>query len=114
MSTERALKNSYTYVGILLIFEGLIFLIFPKLAIKLLFLNPLQTTQAEQYVRSTGLGIGVIGYYYYIAGKYTLIEFFRYEQHMSSFSLSLIRLFRASVVGRLFVLPFLFIMIYIW
>ena len=77
MATERALKNSYTYVGILLLLEGLIFLIFPKLAIKLLFMNPLQTAQAEQFVRLAGLAIGVIGYYYYIAGRYSLIAFFR-------------------------------------
>ena len=77
MSTERALKNSYTYVGILLILEGLIFLISPSLTTKLLFLTPLRTAQAEQYVRSTGLGVAVIGYYYYIAGKNNLVAFFR-------------------------------------
>lgn len=114
MSAERALKNSYTYVGILLIVEGLIFLIFPHLAIKLLFLTPLQTKQAEQFVRSTGLGVGVIGYYYYIAGKHTLIEFFRYEQKDLLVFSHIICLFRASVVGRLFVLPILVIMAYVW
>lgn len=77
MSTEQALKNSYIYVGILLILEGLSFVIFPNLTTKLLLLTPLVTAQAVQYVRTTGLGVSVIGYYYYIAGKYSLIDFFR-------------------------------------
>ena len=77
-STERALKNSYTYVGILLLLEGLLFLVTPNLTTKLLFLAPLRTAQAEQYVRTTGVGVAVIGYYYYIAGKNNLIAFFRY------------------------------------
>jgi uncharacterized protein YjeT (DUF2065 family) len=77
MSTEQALKNSYTYVGILLILEGLSFVIFPNLTTKLLLLTPLLTAQAVQYVITTGFGVCVIGYYYYIAGKYSLIDFFR-------------------------------------
>lgn len=77
MSAEKSLKNSYTYMGILLMFEGLSFLIFPYLTTKLLFLLPIQTTQAEQYARALGLGLGVIGYYYYIAGRNSLIPFFR-------------------------------------
>ena len=77
MLTERALKNSYTFMGILLISEGLIFLIFPNLMTKLLFLSPIRTGQAEQYARIAGLAIAVIGYYYYIAGKNNLLPFFR-------------------------------------
>jgi uncharacterized protein YjeT (DUF2065 family) len=77
MSAKQSLKNSYTYVGILLILEGWLFLIFPHLTTKLLLLLPLQTAQAEQYARVTGLALSVIGCYYYIAGKHTLIEFFR-------------------------------------
>ncbi|CAF3626633.1 unnamed protein product [Rotaria sordida] len=84
MSAEQSLKNSYTYFGIVLILEGLSFLICPHLTTKLLFLSPLQTAQAEQYARVAGLAIVVIGYYYYVAGIYTLIEYFR-----------------ASVVGRI-------------
>jgi uncharacterized protein YjeT (DUF2065 family) len=77
MSTEQNLKNSYTYVGILLMLEGLLFLLVPNLTTKLLLLVPLQTAQAGQYARVAGLAISVIGYYYYIAGKYTLVDFFR-------------------------------------
>jgi len=77
MSAEQNLKNSYTYVGILLILEGLLFLIFPNLTTKLLLLEPLQTAQAEQYVRTTGFGLCVIGSYYFVSGKHTLIDFFR-------------------------------------
>lgn len=77
MSAEQSLKNSYTYVGILLTLEGLSFLLFPHLTTKLLFLSPLQTPQAEQYARVAGLAIVVIGYYYTIAGIYSLISFFR-------------------------------------
>ncbi len=77
MSAEQNLKNSYTYVGILLMLEGLLFLLVPNLTTKLLLLAPLQTAQAEQYARIAGLAISVIGYYYYIAGKYTLVDFFR-------------------------------------
>lgn len=77
MSAIQSLKNSYTYMGIVLMIEGLSFLIFPNLITKLLFLLPIQTLQAEQYARALGLGLGVIGYYYYIAGVNTLIPFYR-------------------------------------
>ncbi|UJR32310.1 hypothetical protein I4U23_019774 [Adineta vaga] len=97
MSTERALKTSFTSVGILLIIQGLLLLLFPHLATKLLFVLPLQTAQAAQYVRSTGLGVAIIGYYYYIAGKYGLIDFFR-----------------ASIIGRLFALPVIVAMVYFY
>ncbi|CAF1317148.1 unnamed protein product [Rotaria sordida] len=97
MSAEQPLKNSYTYFGIVLILEGLSFLICPHLTTKLLFLSPLQTAQAEQYARVAGLAIVVIGYYYYVAGIYTLIEYFR-----------------ASVVGRMFVLPVIIAMCYFY
>ncbi|CAF3887139.1 unnamed protein product [Rotaria sp. Silwood2] len=76
MSAEQSLKNSYTYVGILLVLEGFSFLISPHLTTKLLLLSPLQTAQAEQYARVAGLAIVVIGYYYCVAGKYTLIGLF--------------------------------------
>ncbi|CAF0743452.1 unnamed protein product [Adineta steineri] len=76
MSAEQSLKNSFTYFGILAMLEGFTLLILPNLATKLLFLLPLQSAQAEQYARATGLGLMVIGYYYYIAGKNTLIPFF--------------------------------------
>ncbi|CAF3732629.1 unnamed protein product [Adineta steineri] len=97
MSAEQSLKNSFTYFGILAMLEGFTLLILPNLATKLLFLLPLQSAQAEQYARATGLGLMVIGYYYYIAGKNTLIPFFR-----------------ASVIGRLFVLPLMVILIYVY
>ncbi|CAF1052764.1 unnamed protein product [Rotaria sp. Silwood1] len=97
MSAEQSLKNSYTYVGILLVLEGLSFLIFPHLTTKLLFLSPLETAQAERYARLAGLAIVVIGYYYCVAGKYTLIGFFR-----------------ASVVGRMCILPIITAMIYFY
>lgn len=97
MSAEQALKNSYIYSGYLLLFEGLSFLLFPHLTTKLLFLLPLQTAQAVQYARTTGMGVGIIGYYYYVAGKYSLIDFFR-----------------ASIVGRFFALPLIVILIYLW
>ncbi|CAF0925009.1 unnamed protein product [Adineta steineri] len=77
MSAEQSLKNSFTYFGYLAMLEGFALLIFPNLATKLLFLLPLQSPQAEQYARVAGLGLMVIGYYYYIAGKNTLIPFFR-------------------------------------
>lgn len=77
-SHERSLKSSFTYTGLLLIAEGFLFLLFPHWATRLLLLSPLQTTQAVQYARATGLGVAIVGYYYYIAGKYTLIEFYRY------------------------------------
>ncbi|CAF2529483.1 unnamed protein product [Rotaria sp. Silwood2] len=97
MSAEQSLKNSYTYVGILLVLEGFSFLISPHLTTKLLLLSPLQTAQAEQYARVAGLAIVVIGYYYCVAGKYTLIG-----------------LFRASVVGRLLILPAISAMIFFY
>lgn len=74
---EQQLKTSYTVVGILLVFEGLAFLIFPHSTAKLLFLSPLETKQAEQFARVAGLAIVVIGYYYCVAGYFTLIDYFR-------------------------------------
>ncbi|CAF4245213.1 unnamed protein product, partial [Adineta steineri] len=44
--------------------------------IKLLFLSPLQSAQAEQYARVAGLFLIGIGNYYSVAGKNTLIPFF--------------------------------------
>ena len=57
--------------------EGLAFLLVPNLATKLLLFKPLETAQAEQFVRTTGLAICVIGYYYHNAGQNALIPFFR-------------------------------------
>ena len=78
-SHERSLKASFTYTGLLLIAEGFLFLLFPHLATRLLLLSPLQTDQAVQYARATGLGVAIVGYYYHVAGKYTLIDFYRYS-----------------------------------
>ncbi|CAF0743420.1 unnamed protein product [Adineta steineri] len=77
MSAEQSLKNSFTYFGYLAMLEGFALLIFPNLTIKLLFLSPLQSTQAEQYARVAGLFLIGIGNYYSVAGKNTLIPFFR-------------------------------------
>jgi uncharacterized protein YjeT (DUF2065 family) len=77
MSAEQSLKNSFIYIGVLLIIEGLSLLLCPHLTAKLLFLLPLQTTQAEQYARAAGLGLTVIGYYYIVGGKYASIGFYR-------------------------------------
>lgn len=77
MSAKVSLENSYIYSGILLISEGLLFLLFPQITTKILYLSPLQTRQAEQYARIAGLAIAAIGYYYVIAGKYTLLPFYK-------------------------------------
>ncbi|CAF0747146.1 unnamed protein product [Adineta steineri] len=76
MSAEQSLKNSFTYFGYLAMLEGFALLIFPNLTIKLLFLSPLQSAQAEQYARVAGLFLIGIGNYYSVAGKNTLIPFF--------------------------------------
>lgn len=77
VSSERSLRASYFFTGLLLTIQGFLFLLAPHLATKLLFLNPLQTAQALQYARATGLGLAIIGYYYMIAGKYMLLDFYR-------------------------------------
>ena len=79
VSSERSLHASFFYTGLLLTVQGFLFLLAPHFATKLLFLNPLQTAQAVQYARATGLGLAIIGYYYMMAGKYMLIDFYRYE-----------------------------------
>ncbi|CAM4903166.1 unnamed protein product [Rotaria socialis] len=76
---EQHLKNSFILVGILLVFEAL------------------ETKQAEQFARVAGLAIVVIGYYYCIAGYFTLIGYFR-----------------ASIIGRLFILPIISAMVYFY
>jgi len=97
MSTEQALKNSHIYSGYAFIFEGFFFMLFPHLAAKLLFLPTPSTAQAEQYARIMGLAISVIGYYYCLAGKHSIIQFFR-----------------ASIIGRLSILPIITFLIYFW
>ena len=77
MSAEQALKNSHVITGIMLICQGLALAMLPQLTTKLLLLSPLETVQAVQYVRTTGLAVAVIGYYYCAAGKCGLISFFR-------------------------------------
>ncbi|CAF3413644.1 unnamed protein product [Rotaria socialis] len=94
---EQHLKNSFILVGILLVFEGLAFLIFPYSTAKLLLLSALETKQAEQFARVAGLAIVVIGYYYCVAGYFTLIGYFR-----------------ASIIGRLFILPIISAMVYFY
>ncbi|CAM2716913.1 unnamed protein product [Rotaria socialis] len=76
---EQHLKNSFILVGILLVFEAL------------------ETKQAEQFARVAGLAIVVIGYYYCVAGYFTLIGYFR-----------------ASIIGRLFILPIISAMVYFY
>ncbi|CAF0759907.1 unnamed protein product [Adineta ricciae] len=95
MSAEQALKNSHVIAGIMLICQGLALVMLPQLTTKLLLLSPLETAQAVQYVRTTGLAVVVIGYYYCVAGKCGLISFFR-----------------ASIIGRLTLLPVLLAMIH--
>ncbi len=77
MSAEQSLKNSYTIVGIILLLEGLSFLIYPYMTAQLLQLSPIQTAQAEQYTRLLGFAIAILGYYYTVAGIYTIIGFYR-------------------------------------
>ena len=79
MSHEQSLKASFIFTGLLLIAQGFLFLLFPHWAVRLLLLSPLQTAQSIQYARATGLGVAIIGYYYFIAGKYALIDFYRYS-----------------------------------
>ena len=79
MSAVQSLRASYICTGILLTLEGFLFLLFPHVATKLLMVAPLRTAQAEQYARAVGLGIAIVGYYYIVAGKYTLLDFYRYE-----------------------------------
>ena len=79
MSAVQSLRASYICTGLLLTLEGFVFLLFPHVATKLLMVAPLRTAQAEQYARAVGLGIAIVGYYYMVAGKYTLIDFYRYE-----------------------------------
>ena len=68
MSAEQSLKNCYTIVGIILILEGLSIFIYPYVTTQLLQLAPIQTAQAEQYMRLVGLFIVSLGYYYTVAG----------------------------------------------
>ncbi|CAM2716912.1 unnamed protein product [Rotaria socialis] len=76
---EQHLKNSFILVA------------------KLLLLSALETKQAEQFARVAGLAIVVIGYYYCVAGYFTLIGYFR-----------------ASIIGRLFILPIISAMVYFY
>lgn len=77
MSAEQKLKTHFKLIGIVLMLEGLAFLFCPELTVKLLYLSPLNTAQAEKYARIAGLAITVIGYYYFVAGYYGLIGFYR-------------------------------------
>lgn len=77
ISSEQSLRASYIFTGFLLTIQGFLFLLVPNLATKFLFLIPLQTAQAVQYARATGLGLAIIGYYYMIAGRFMLIDFYR-------------------------------------
>jgi hypothetical protein len=44
---------------------------------QLLQISPIQTAQAEQYTRLLGFAIAILGYYYTVAGIYTIIGFYR-------------------------------------
>ena len=77
-TAEESFKDSFTYYGVILFLEGLLFLLFPHTGVGLLQLSSLDTEQAEQYARLAGLVLCVVGCHYIIAGVNMFMPFFKY------------------------------------